>query len=125
MANKFVLYTPEWEPAVGRFNQRMLEGKAATDFLIPSQAVTPVQGPVCAQHFLATEGDEVRGGMIILEHPGIVSVGGVRSEETVTNFQSPLSEGIINPKCAMVSVQTPFQSGCMKIAGRFVETLPS
>ncbi|MEO7999957.1 MAG: hypothetical protein ABI852_21070, partial [Gemmatimonadaceae bacterium] len=46
-----------------------------------------------------------RGGMLILEHPGVVTSNGVRSEQTVTNFQSPLSEGIINPKYAMVSIQ--------------------
>lgn len=105
MAIEFVLYTPEWEGAVERFNQRMLDGKAATDFLIPKNAMTPTDRPVRQRHFLAIEGDEVRGGMLILEHPGVVTTNGVRSVQTVTNFQSPLSEGIINPKYAMVSIQ--------------------
>ena len=105
MAIEFVLYTSEWEPAVGRFNQRMLDGKAATDFGIPRNAGTVRTAPVRQQHFLATEGDEVRGGMIILEHPAVVTAEGIRRTESVTNFQSPLSEGIIDPKYSMVAIQ--------------------
>jgi hypothetical protein len=109
MAIRFVLYTTEWEPAVARFNRRMKEGDAAADFDIPSRAVTPTSDLVRNEHWLAVEDDEVRGGMIILTHPAWIDdsarEGGSQRVETVTNYQSPLSEGLIDPKYALVSAQ--------------------
>jgi hypothetical protein len=109
MATEFVPFSAEWEPAVARFNRRMREGNAPADFDIPEKAVPPKPGSVKAQMFVAVEGEEVRGGMIIQEHPGVISdsaqPGGSLRRETVINLQSPLSEAIIDPKYSMVSIQ--------------------
>ena len=109
MPIQFVPYTPEWEPAVERFNRRMREGKAPSAFTIPDRAAQPETGAVRAQYILAAEEAEVRGSMIIQEHPGFLNnsgqEGGSARRENVINIQSPLSEGIINAKYAMVSIQ--------------------
>jgi hypothetical protein len=109
MAIEFVLYTPEWEPAVARFNRRMTEARAPADFGISERAGPPRQGPVHTAQYLAVEGEEVRGGVLLLEHPAYLNnarqPGGSARRETVINIQSPLSEGIINGKYAMVSIQ--------------------
>src|SRR5688572_2878943 len=109
MPIQFVPYTPEWEPAVERFNRRMREGKAPSAFTIPDRAAQPKTGAVRAQYILAAEEAEVRGSMIIQEHPGFLNnsgqEGGSARRENVINIQSPLSEGIINAKYAMVSIQ--------------------
>jgi hypothetical protein len=109
MATEFVPFSAEWEPAVARFNRRMREGNAPADFDIPEKAVAPRTASVNAQMFVAVEGGEVRGGMIIQEHPGVISDSdqprGSLRREPVINLQSPLSEAIIDPKYSMVSIQ--------------------
>ena len=109
MAIEFVLFTSEWEAAVARFNDRMRAGNAPTAFGLPSRAGTPRGGLVHARHYLAVEGTEVRGGILILEHPATINdttpLGGGARRETVINLQSPLSEAIIDSKYAMVSIQ--------------------
>ncbi len=109
MAIEIVPYTTEWEPAVARFNQRMREGKAPSAFDLPPRAGTPKSGVVHTQHYIAIEATEVRGGILVLEHPAFINNatqdGGSARRETVINLQSPLSEGIINPRYAMVSIQ--------------------
>jgi len=115
MAITIVPYTPELEGAVARFNRRMREGKAPSSFDLPPRAVAPREGAVRLRQFVAVEGDEVRGGLLILEHPAFMNEGGGggegRSEgaggrrTTVINLQSPLSEAIIDSRYAMVSIQ--------------------
>lgn len=73
MAIEFVLFTSEWEAAVARFNDRMRAGNAPTAFGLPSRAGTPRAGMVHARHYLAVEGTEVRGGILILEHPATIN----------------------------------------------------
>jgi hypothetical protein len=102
MVIRFHLYTPAWEPAVARFNRRMLEGHAPAAFDISERAPVPSTGPVRAELFLAVDDEqEVRGGVIVQEHPAWLN--GCR--KTVINLQSPLSEAIIDAKYAMVSIQ--------------------
>lgn len=109
MAVKFVFFTPEWESAVVRFNLRMREGNAPTEFFLPERSVPLKTGPVHSDQFLAVETgsgqDEVRGGVIILEHPAYLSENPAPGRRTVINLQAPLSEGIVNGKYAMVSIQ--------------------
>lgn len=105
MAFQFVLYTPEWEPAVARFNKRMADGNAPADFDIPQRAVAYPDVLPRAEAWLAVDDGEVRGGMIILMHAGYLNDGSGGRTEIVANFQSPLSEGIIDPKYTMISIQ--------------------
>ena len=90
--------------AAKAFNARMRAGNAPTDFLLPEAAPALLNGaapPVHATHFLAMEDDEARGGFIELVHPGWVN----GAEQTVANYQSPLSEGICNKKYGLVGMQ--------------------
>jgi hypothetical protein len=108
MAIAIVPLTRDLEPAVQRFNQRMRDGDAPSAFLLPERAATPKTGIVRAQQFVAVEGEEVRGGILILEHPGYFDTrsteAGVR-RDLVINLQAPLSEAIIDSRYAMVSIQ--------------------
>jgi hypothetical protein len=98
-----VPYEPEHEPGVAQFNARMRAGAASTEFLLPERSI-PIQSDSAVRsiQFLArdTAGD-VRGGIIILEHPGWIN-GRV---ETVVNFQAPLSEGIVDRRFVLVAPQ--------------------
>ncbi len=109
MAIDIVPFTAEWEPAVVRFNRRMRDSKAPSAFDLPERAKAPKSGVVFSRNFIAVEGSEVRGGIIVLEHPAFINNalqdGGSARRETVINLQSPLSEGIIDSKYAMVSIQ--------------------
>lgn len=104
-----VPFTRDLEPAVQRFNSRMRDGKAPSSFLLPERAGEPRTGVVRSQQFIAVDGLEVRGGIIILEHPAHLDVGptpgGGATRERVVNLQSPLSEAIIDSRYAMVSIQ--------------------
>jgi hypothetical protein len=103
MAIQIVPYTAGLEAAVQRFNRRMESAKAPAEFGIPETPPPPRPAAlVRAENFLAVDSEgEVRGGVIVLEHPGWV--GG--KVETVLNLQSPLSEGIIDPKYSLVAIQ--------------------
>ncbi|MDB4916794.1 MAG: hypothetical protein JWM95_4438 [Gemmatimonadetes bacterium] len=101
MATEIVEFTPEWDAAAARFNLRMRAGNAPAAFDLPERAAKPKDGLVHAKHFVAVDGTEVRGGILVLEHPAFVN----GAHETVINLQSPLSEAIIDSKYAMVSIQ--------------------
>jgi len=103
MAIRIVPYTADLEAAAQRFNRRMESAKAPADFGLP-EAAPPPRPPalVRTDYFLAVDAEgEVRGGVIVLEHPGWVD-GKI---ETVLNLQSPLSEGIVDAKYALVAIQ--------------------
>lgn len=101
----------EWVPlekrymdAVRGFNQRLRDGGAQTDFLIPEEpayAHIPEDAPIQWRQFVAREGEFVRGGVIEMEQPAWL-LG-----ETVQafNYQSPLSEGIIDKKSTTIALQ--------------------
>lgn len=88
-------YTADLTGAGRRFNERMRDGKAPSDFLLPENGAGE-------PHYLAVdETGEARGGIIIQRHEGLLG-GEVVS---VLNLQSPLSEGIVNPKYTLVAAQ--------------------
>lgn len=103
MALQIVPYTPDLQPAVRRFNERMAAAHAAADFGISPESPAP-RPPALVQanlHLAVDSAGEVRGGVIVQEHPGWVN-GRV---EMVLNLQSPLSEGIIDRRYAMTAIE--------------------
>jgi hypothetical protein len=104
MPLKFVPFEENHLPAISAFNQRMVEGQAASDFLLPTNAAENE----CKQHgtiqwtrYLILDGDRVCGGVLAMDQPGWVDGRATRA----VNFQSPLSEGIVNPKYSVVGLQ--------------------
>ena len=90
--------------AVKAFNRRMAAGKAASDYLLPTDPTLspPDNGSVINwTQFVAVDGQEVRGGILKMDQPGWLNGREVRA----INFQSPLSEGIVDPKYAVVGIE--------------------
>lgn len=100
MAIQFVPFVSEHEAAVRAFNGRMKAGQASTPFLLQDVA-SHEPGYAGARHFLAVEGEDVRGGYF--EVPYEVYAGGRRG--VAVNCQSPLSEGLIDSKYMMLPAQ--------------------
>jgi hypothetical protein len=103
MAFSVIPYGPEHEASVAQFNARMRAGAAATEFLLPERSV-PVRsdGAVRSTQYVALDdAGEVRGGIIILEHPGWINT----QVQTVVNIQAPLSEGIVDRRFSLVAPQ--------------------
>lgn len=104
MPLQIVPLTEMHRSAVQAFNQRMAAGKAASDFLLPSEpAATPKDDDSVIDwtQFVVIDGEDVRGGVLKMDQPGWLNGQEVRA----INFQSPLSEGIVDPKYSMVAMQ--------------------
>jgi hypothetical protein len=103
MSVTFVPFQQAHVSQVSAFNARMLQAHAASDFLLPTEPSKRNFGPddpIKWTQYLAMHEAEVRGGLIAVDQPGYVNGRFVRA----FNFQSPLSEGIANPKYALVAM---------------------
>ena len=104
MPLQIIPFAEQHVSAVKAFNNRMTAGNAASSFLLPTRPVctTPDNGSVINwTHFVVFDGEEVRGGVLKMDQPGWLNGREVRA----INFQSPLSEGIVDPKHSMVAMQ--------------------
>ena len=104
MPLQIVPFTEIYRSAVEAFNRRMAAGNAASDFLLPTNPIStpPDIGSVINwTPFVVVDGEEVRGGVLKMDQPGWLNGQEVRA----INFQSPLSEGIVDPKYSMVAMQ--------------------
>lgn len=94
-------YTTEWEPAAGRYNER-LHASGAAPFLLPGQspAAAAAAGPITRGYFLvADDSNEVRGSCLMQHHRAWVD----QTEAEAVNIQSPLSEGLADRRHAGVA----------------------
>ncbi len=95
------VFNSHHEPAARRFNARMLEAHAATDFLLPETVPGELDlGLITKRHLVVLDGDEIRAGVYLQAQPAWVA-GTVRN---VWNIQSPVSEGITNPQYNFVAL---------------------
>ena len=104
MPLRFIPFEKDHGPAAEAFNQRMIHGDAPTDFLLPTglgKIRTTPDDPIQWTQYLVLDGGEVRGGVLAMDQPGWVNGHVVRA----VNFQSPLSEGIVNSKYSIVAMQ--------------------
>lgn len=105
MPLQIIPFAEQHVPAVEAFNRRMVGVNAASDFLLPPHPVYPPpdkDSVINWTHFVVVdEEEEVRGGVLKMDQPGWLNGQEVRA----INFQSPLSEGIVEPKYAMVAMQ--------------------
>ncbi len=95
MGYRLIAYTGDWEPAVRRANLRM-ERSGGMPFLLPPHAVPARDAaPLRLEHWLVADAsDEIRGGCLLQTLPGWVD----GKESVVVNVQSPLSEGLVDPR---------------------------
>jgi hypothetical protein len=104
MPLRFEVLAEQHIPAVLAFNQRMTEGHAASDFLLPTalktSRMTP-DDPIQRTSYVVLDGEFVRGGLLAMDQAGWLNGREVRA----TNFQSPLSEGVVDPKYSIVAMQ--------------------
>ena len=99
----FVPSSPDYSDAIVDFNRRLREKNAPTAFLISEDLRQDDEGAstIRRQQFLAVDPGAVRGGVIELDQPGRLNGAPVRA----LNYQSPLSEGIVDSKYASVGLQ--------------------
>jgi hypothetical protein len=102
---RFVPYTEAERPAVLAFNDRMLAGRAPTDFVLPDLPNAADRDPGAAiawTKYIAVDAeDAVRGGFLLMQQPGWLGGASVG----VANYQAPVSEGILNPRYATVGLR--------------------
>ena len=102
MALQFTPFRTEHFAAVRDFNERMRAGNADTAFLLPVEPrETSADGPIQLQQFIALDGAGVHGGVIEMDQPGWLEGRLIRA----LNYQSPLSEGILDRRYGMVAVR--------------------
>ncbi|MBV8808847.1 MAG: hypothetical protein JO033_09240 [Acidobacteriaceae bacterium] len=103
MALEFLPVSEDHLPSVRAFNQRMRDGNAPTGFFLPENP-SRAPDPNSAVHwtqFVAVEDGAVRGGVIQMDQPGWLENRMIRA----LNYQSPLSEGILEGRHGMVGLQ--------------------
>ncbi len=103
MPVRIVPFTNHEVVAVRAFNARMRAGNARTDFLLPEEPQersSPIDAAITWTQYVALEGTEARGGVIEMDQPGVLN----GTIHRVINYQSPLSEGILNKKYGLVSM---------------------
>ncbi len=105
MPLQIIPFAEQHVPAVEAFNRRMAGRNAACDFLLPTHPVygLPDKDSVINwTHFVVVDEEkQVRGGVLKMDQPGWLNGQEVRA----INFQSPLSEGIVDPKYSMLAMQ--------------------
>jgi hypothetical protein len=104
MPLRFEIFAEQHLAAVLEFNQRMKQGHAPSDFLLPASLEaprTPLDDPIQWRRYVVLDGESVRGGILAMEQPAWLNGQSIRA----LNFQSPLSEGIVNPKYSAIAMQ--------------------
>ena len=104
MALRFEVFAETHLPAMREFNRRMTDAHAPSDFLLPTEMERPRNtgdNPIRWTRYNALDGEFVRGGVLAMEQPGWLN----GQETRAVNFQSPLSEGIADPKYSIVAMQ--------------------
>jgi hypothetical protein len=92
----------EHESAVRRFNARLREARAPVNFFLPETLREDVSTPlvVSKRHYVVVDAEEVRGGVYLQDQPMLI--GG--TVQRTVNIQSPLSEGIADPRYSSVAL---------------------
>jgi hypothetical protein len=101
---RFVPYTDAERLAVLAFNERMIGGRAPTDFVLPDQPNAPNRDSDAAinwtKYVAVDDQDAVRGGFLLMEQRGWLNGASV----VAANFQSPVSEGILDSRYGIVGL---------------------
>jgi len=103
MPMEFIPLSDPYLDAARAFNQRMRDAAALTDFLLPENCGPGSHGDAQIRwtNYIAWDGNQIRGGVIEVDQPAWLGDHAVRA----FNYQSPLSEGIVNRKYATVGAQ--------------------
>lgn len=110
MAAKTVLLSEKEIEGVKAFNARMAAANAPADFVAESVSSVETSALTAKRQYVVVDGADVRGGVLKVEYPAWLN----GSPTPATNYQSPISEGIIDKKhslTAMVLVKFMQQPG--------------
>lgn len=100
MAAKTILLTESELEAVKAFNARMAAANAPADFV--AESVNPVEASarMAKKQYVVVDGPHVHGGVLKVEYPAWLN----GSPLSAINYQSPISEGIIEKKYALTAM---------------------
>lgn len=110
MAAKTILLSESEVEGVKAFNARMRAAHAPADFVAESVDRVESSALISKRQYVVVDGVHVRGGVLKVEYPAWLN----GSPLAATNYQSPISEGIIDKKqslTAMVLVKFMQQAG--------------
>jgi hypothetical protein len=99
---QLVSFTPEWQKAAERCNERLRACQPPPSFFLPrGDGGVVVRGPIRWEHWLVIDDTgEVRGGCLLQTQPAWVA----GKETEAVSIQSPLSEGIVDRRHAALAV---------------------
>jgi hypothetical protein len=106
MIVRIVPYNAEQVTAVRAFNERMVAGRAATDFLLPDRPNTtrdstaPEPSITWTKYVAVDDAGDVRGGFLLMKQSAWLNARPV----PVVNYQAPLSEGILDKRFGLVAM---------------------
>lgn len=110
MAAKTVLLSEQEIESAKAFNARMAAADAPGDFVAEIVHPAEANARIAKRQYVVVDGETVRGGVLKVEYPAWLN----GAPASATNYQSPISEGIIDKKqslTAMVLVKFMQQPG--------------
>lgn len=99
MAVEFVPHSEAHREAVAAFNRRLEAALGRPPFLLPDSPESRT-GLIEARHWVAVDGDEVRGGYLLVTYPCRLN----GAEALAANIQSPLAESIADKRYVYLPV---------------------
>jgi hypothetical protein len=100
MAAKTILLTEREVASAKAFNARMGAAKAPADFVAESVSDIEMPALIAKRQYVVVDGADVRGGVLKVEYPAWLN----GSPVPATNYQSPISEGIIDKKHSLTAM---------------------
>ena len=92
---RIVALSSEHLEAVRHFNERMRHAGPPLAFELPEGSRAEAgRGLISSTDYIVADESGVHGGILAVDHPAVLSGQDVQ----ITNYQSPLSEGIIEPR---------------------------
>ncbi len=100
MPAKTILLSESEVEGVKAFNARMAAANAPADFVAESVDGVQSSALISKRQYVVVDGADVRGGVLKVEYPAWLN----GSPAVATNYQSPISEGIIDTKYSLTAM---------------------
>jgi hypothetical protein len=100
MAAKTILLSEREIEGVKAFNARMAAANAPADFVAESVDLVESSALIAKRQYVVVDDGDVRGGVLKVEYPAWLN----GSPAVAINYQSPISEGIIDKKQSLTAM---------------------
>src|SRR4051812_17419119 len=100
MAAKTILLSEREIEGVKAFNARMAAANAPADFVAEGVDLVESSALIAKRQYVVVDDGDVRGGVLKVEYPAWLN----GSLAVAINYQSPISEGIIDKKQSLTAM---------------------